>query len=54
MHILLSDLAQTIGLLLFVAAFAMVLVYALAPSNRRQFDDAAQIPMNDQDTHDAQ
>lgn len=36
-----SAFAQTWGLLFLLAMFALVLVYALWPGNRRKFDDAA-------------
>lgn len=55
MHIILSDIAQTFGLVLFIVAFALVLIYALAPSNRATFTRAAHMPLdrdgseNDQD-----
>ncbi|NRA28949.1 MAG: cbb3-type cytochrome c oxidase subunit 3 [Parvularculaceae bacterium] len=53
MHVLLSDIAQTFGLVLFVVAFALVLVYALAPSNRSTFDRAALTPLDTEDqNHD--
>lgn len=49
MHILLSDIAQSVGLLLFVVAFALILFYALRPSNRKTFDDAALIPLQEEE-----
>ena len=48
MHELLSDLAQTVGLVLFVLAFLLVLTYALAPSNRGTFDRARNVPLDDE------
>ena len=45
----LSSFAQTGGLLLFVFAFLLVLVYALAPSKKKEFEKARQIPLNDDD-----
>lgn len=47
MHEFLSNLAQTLGLLMFIAAFAMVLFYALAPGNGKKFDRAAQLPLEE-------
>lgn len=41
----LAEFAQTWGLLYFVLIFLAVLVYALHPKRRRQFDDAARIPL---------
>lgn len=52
MHELLSDLAQTVGLVLFVLAFLLVLTYALAPSNRKTFEQASRVPLEDEDTSD--
>ena len=43
----LSQIAQTWGLLYFVALFAGVLVYALWPRNRAKFRDAADIPFKE-------
>lgn len=50
MYEFLSKLAQTGGLVLFVIAFVLILVYALAPGNRKSFDRAAQIPLDDGDS----
>lgn len=58
MHETLSRIAQTWGLSLFVFAFVLVLIYALAPSNRARFDRASRLPLedrpiNDENAHDA-
>ncbi|MGE0407904.1 MAG: cbb3-type cytochrome c oxidase subunit 3 [Amphiplicatus sp.] len=51
---MLSKFAQTWGLVLFIVAFALALVYALAPRNKKKFDDAKQIPLKDEeDGHDS-
>jgi cytochrome c oxidase cbb3-type subunit 4 len=42
-----AEFAQTWGLAYFVAIFAMVLLYALWPSRKRQFDEAARIPLRE-------
>jgi cytochrome c oxidase cbb3-type subunit 4 len=42
-----SHIAQTGGLLLFVALFAAVLGYALRPRNRARFDAAARTPLRE-------
>ena len=42
-----SHLAQTWGLVYFVAIFIAVLVYALWPSRQKQFDDAARMPIRE-------
>lgn len=52
MHEFLSHLAQTFGLLLFVLAFVLVLIYALAPSNQKNFDRASQLPLEEDPDHD--
>jgi cytochrome c oxidase cbb3-type subunit 4 len=44
---LLAKFAQTWGLLYFIAVFLMVLVYALAPSRKSHFDDAAHMPLRE-------
>jgi len=42
-----AEFAQTWGLVYFVAVFALVLVYALWPSRKQQFDEAARIPLKE-------
>jgi len=42
-----AHFAQTWGLAYFVAVFVIVLVYALWPSRRRKFEQAAQIPLRE-------
>jgi cytochrome c oxidase cbb3-type subunit 4 len=42
-----AEFAQTWGLAYFVVIFGLVLLYALAPSRRKQFEDAARIPLQD-------
>ncbi|WP_107712237.1 cbb3-type cytochrome c oxidase subunit 3 [Oceanicaulis sp.] len=53
MYETLSSFAQTWGLIGFVAIFALVLVYALWPKNQDKFDDAARVPLEDDDHPDA-
>jgi len=48
MYETLAYIAQTFGLVLFVIAFALVLIYALNPKNQKQFDEARNIPLNDE------
>lgn len=43
----LAGFAQTWGLLYFVLMFALVVAYVVWPKNRKQFDDAAQIPFRE-------
>jgi cytochrome c oxidase cbb3-type subunit 4 len=42
-----SYFAQTWGLVYLVVLFAVVLVYALRPGNRKKFEDAARIPLEE-------
>ena len=42
-----AEFAQTWGLVYFVAIFVAVLVYALWPSRKQQFDEAARIPLRE-------
>jgi len=49
MYETLSSIAQTWGLLLFVLAFVLVLIYALSPRNKEKFNDAGKIPLNEGD-----
>ncbi len=51
MYEMLSQVAQTWGLVLFVIAFLLVLVYALNPRNQKKFDAARRIPLEDEDIH---
>lgn len=49
MYEALSSFAQTGGLLLFVFAFILVLIYALSPGNGKKFERASQIPLDDEE-----
>jgi len=42
-----SAFAQTWGLLIFVAVFAVIVAYAIWPKNKKNFDEAARIPLED-------
>lgn len=42
-----AGFAQTWGLIYFVVIFAAVVAYVLWPRNRKQFDDASQIPFRE-------
>jgi cytochrome c oxidase cbb3-type subunit IV len=42
-----SEFAQKWGLLYFTVIFAGVMLYALWPSNRKRFDEAARIPLRE-------
>ena len=43
----LAEFAQTWGLAYFLAIFMFALLYALWPSRKRQFEDAARIPLQE-------
>jgi len=42
-----AEFSQQWGLIYFAAIFAAVLIYALWPSRKKQFDDAARIPLRE-------
>ena len=42
-------LSQTIALLLFVALFIGIIAYVFWPGNKKKFDEAAQLPLEDKD-----
>jgi cytochrome c oxidase cbb3-type subunit 4 len=42
-----AEFAQTWGLAYFLAIFAIALLYALWPSRKRQFEEAARIPLQE-------
>jgi cytochrome c oxidase cbb3-type subunit 4 len=42
-----AEFAQTWGLVYFVVVFMAVLLYALWPSRKRQFEEAARIPLRE-------
>jgi cytochrome c oxidase cbb3-type subunit 4 len=42
-----AHFAQTWGLAYFFIVFLCVLIYALWPSRRRKFDDAARMPLRE-------
>ena len=46
-YMTLANFAQTWGLVYFVAIFLIVLLYALWPSRRQQFDEAARMPLRE-------
>jgi cytochrome c oxidase cbb3-type subunit 4 len=43
----LAHFAQTVGLLYFIAIFAGVLVYALRPKAKAEFERHARIPLSE-------
>ncbi|WP_414525291.1 cbb3-type cytochrome c oxidase subunit 3 [Pseudochelatococcus sp. G4_1912] len=44
---MLSEFAQTWGLLYFVGIFIAILIYALAPSRKKSFEEASRIPLRE-------
>ena len=42
-----AEFAQTWGLAYFVVIFSFLLLYALWPSRKQQFDEAARIPLRE-------
>ena len=42
-----AEFAQTWGLVYFLILFIAVLVYALWPSRRKKFDEAARVPLRE-------
>jgi cytochrome c oxidase cbb3-type subunit IV len=42
-----AEFAQTWGLAYSVVIFLLVLVYALWPSRKQQFDEAARVPLRE-------
>jgi len=44
---LFANFAQTWGLIYFVTVFALAVAYALWPSNKTRFDDAARMPLRE-------
>jgi cytochrome c oxidase cbb3-type subunit 4 len=43
----LAEFAQSWGLVYFVVVFLVVLAYALWPSRKAQFDEAARLPLSE-------
>ena len=42
-----AEFAQTWGLIYFTVIFLAVIAYALWPSRKKQFDEAARIPLRE-------
>jgi cytochrome c oxidase cbb3-type subunit 4 len=40
-----ASISQVVALLFFVALFAAVLVYAFWPGNKKRFEEAAKLPL---------
>ncbi len=46
-HLEATVLSQTVALILFIALFVAVIVYVFWPGNKKKFDDAAKLPLDD-------
>jgi cytochrome c oxidase cbb3-type subunit 4 len=46
-YLALTKFTQTWGLAYFIVIFVIAFAYALWPSRRRQFDEAARIPLRE-------
>jgi cytochrome c oxidase cbb3-type subunit IV len=46
-YMMLAHFAQTWGLVYFVLMFVVVLIYALNPRRKKQFDEAARLPLKE-------
>jgi cytochrome c oxidase cbb3-type subunit 4 len=44
---MLAYIAQSVGVIYFMGLFMAVLVYALWPSNKARFDEAARMPLRE-------
>jgi cytochrome c oxidase cbb3-type subunit IV len=44
-----SVLSQIVVLVLFVGLFIAIVAYVFWPGNKKKFDDAAQLPLDDDD-----
>ncbi|HWK37381.1 MAG TPA: cbb3-type cytochrome c oxidase subunit 3 [Hyphomicrobium sp.] len=42
-------LSQTVALILFIALFLGIIAYVFWPGNKKKFDEAAQLPLEDKD-----
>lgn len=47
----LAHFAQTWGLVLLVAIFLSAVAWALWPSNKQRFEEAAQLPLREDEDH---
>jgi cytochrome c oxidase cbb3-type subunit IV len=43
----LAEFAQTYGLVYFVTVFAIVIAWAMWPSRKRKFEEAAHVPLRE-------
>jgi cytochrome c oxidase cbb3-type subunit IV len=47
-HHAVTVLSQTVALILFIALFIGVLLYVFWPGNKKKFDEAANLPLEDE------
>lgn len=47
-----ADASSMLGLVFFIMMFAVILFWALRPKNKREFDKAARIPLEEPDPVD--
>ncbi len=47
-HHAVTVLSQTVALILFIALFLGVLLYVFWPGNKKKFDEAANLPLEDE------
>ncbi len=48
----LQSISGVVGLIIFIVAFAGVLFYALRPKNKAKFENAARLPLEDEQNPD--
>ncbi len=42
-----ASISQVVALLFFIALFAAVVIYAFWPGNKKRFDEAANLPLDE-------
>ncbi len=47
-HENITVISQVVALILFIALFVGVIVYVFWPGNKKKFDDAAQVPLENE------
>jgi len=47
MYAFLANIAQSVGILYFMAIFLAVCIYALWPKNQAKFENAARLPLEE-------
>lgn len=45
-----ASISQVLALLFFIGLFVAVLVYAFWPGNKKRFEEAARLPLDDTDS----